>query len=60
MHRSLPIQDGEPLRMRLARELQRLVGRPVAWAMRIGDSEVLFTTRSAPVMTRLGRARCAR
>jgi hypothetical protein len=44
------------LRMKLARELQKQFGRPVAWGMRAGTSEVLFTTRSAPVMTRLGRA----
>ena len=44
------------LRMKLARELQKQLGRPVAWGMRASESEVLFTTRSAPVMTRLGRA----
>ena len=44
------------LRMKVARELQKLVERPVAWGMRAGSSIVLFTTRSAPVMTRLGRA----
>ncbi len=42
-------------RMQLANELQSLVQRPVAWGMRAGNSEVLFTTRSVPVMTRLGR-----
>src|SRR5262249_4692195 len=49
-------EETRPLRMKLARELQKLVGRPVAWGMRAGGSEALFTTRSAPVMTRLGRA----
>jgi hypothetical protein len=44
------------LRIRLARELQKEFGRPVAWGMRVGETEALFTTRSAPVMTRLGRA----
>ena len=49
-------EQSRPLRMRLARELQRLAGRPVAWGIRIGSTEALFTTRSAPVMTRLGRS----
>jgi hypothetical protein len=44
------------LRMEIARELERATGLPVAWGMRVGDREVLFTTRTAPVMTRLGRA----
>jgi hypothetical protein len=43
-------------RMKLARELQSRTGRPVAWGMRLGESEALFTSRSVPVMTRLGRA----
>jgi hypothetical protein len=42
--------------MRLAQELQAVVGRPVAWGMRVGTISALFTTRTAPVMTRLGRA----
>jgi hypothetical protein len=41
--------------MKLARELQKQVGRSVAWGMRVGESTTLFTTRSTPVMTRLGR-----
>ena len=49
-------EETRVLRMRLARELQKQLGVPVAWGMRIGTSEALFTTRSAPVMTRLGRA----
>ena len=44
------------LRMQLANELQARLGLPVSWGMRSGDQEVLFTTRTAPVMTRLGRA----
>ena len=44
------------LRMQIADEVQALLQRPVAWGMRLGASEVLFTTRSTPVMTRLGRA----
>lgn len=49
-------EETRPLRMKLARELQKQLGVPVAWGMRAGGSEALFTTRSAPVMTRLGRA----
>lgn len=49
-------EETRPLRMKLARELQSRLGRPVAWGMRAGGSDALFTTRSAPVMTRLGRA----
>ncbi|MFO7170703.1 MAG: hypothetical protein DIU80_021960 [Chloroflexota bacterium] len=49
-------EETRPLRMRLARELQRAIGLPVAWGMRLGGSEMLFTSRSVPVMTRLGRA----
>lgn len=49
-------EDTRLVRMKLARELQKQLGRPVAWGMRAGESEALFTTRSAPVMTRLGRS----
>ncbi|HNP72692.1 MAG TPA: hypothetical protein PLO33_13415 [Kouleothrix sp.] len=49
-------EETRVLRMRLARDLQKQLGVPVAWGMRIGASQALFTTRSAPVMTRLGRA----
>jgi hypothetical protein len=49
-------EETRPVRMRLAREIQGIFKRPVAWGMRAGRSELLFTTRSAPVMTRLGRA----
>lgn len=48
-------EETRPLRMQLARDVQEVVGRPVSWGMRAGESEVLFTTRSAPVMTRLDR-----
>lgn len=44
------------LRMQAAGEIQRMAGLPVAWGMRAGASEILFTTRTVPVMTRLGRA----
>jgi hypothetical protein len=49
-------EETRRLRMQIAQELQEIVGRPVAWGMRVGDTSALFTTRSAPVMTRLGRA----
>jgi hypothetical protein len=49
-------EETRGLRMQLARDLQAIVGRPVAWGMRAGETSALFTTRSAPVMTRLGRA----
>src|SRR5262245_54258207 len=48
-------EQTRPWRMKLARELQSRLGRPVAWGMRAGESQALFTTRSVPVMTRLGR-----
>jgi hypothetical protein len=48
-------EETRPWRMKLARELQARLGRAVAWGMRAGESETLFTTRSVPVMTRLGR-----
>jgi hypothetical protein len=48
--------ESRPLRIRLARELQEHLGVPVAWGARCGATERLFTTRTAPVMTRLGRA----
>jgi broad specificity phosphatase PhoE len=49
-------EETRPWRMKLARELQSKLGRSVAWGMRTGESEALFSTRSVPVMTRLGRA----
>ncbi|MFL5806786.1 MAG: hypothetical protein ACJ8CR_34290 [Roseiflexaceae bacterium] len=49
-------EETRALRIRLARDLQEIFGRPVAWGMRAGDTSALFTTRTAPVMTRLGRA----
>ena len=44
-----------PARVQLARELQHRLKLPVAWGMRCGGSEVLFTSRTVPVMTRLNR-----
>ena len=34
-------EETRALRMRLARDLQENVGRPVAWGMRVGDSSAL-------------------
>jgi hypothetical protein len=48
-------EETRPWRMKQARELQSKLGRSVAWGMRAGESEALFSTRSVPVMTRLGR-----
>ncbi len=48
-------EETRPLRVELARELERITGLPVAWGMRVGTVESLFTTRTTPVMTRLGR-----
>jgi len=48
-------EETRPWRMKQARELQSKLGRAVAWGMRVGASETLFSTRSVPVMTRLGR-----
>lgn len=40
-------------RIDIARQAEHRYGRQVSWGARIGDSEELFTTLSAPVMTRL-------
>jgi len=48
-------EETRPWRMKQAREIQSKLGRAVAWGMRAGESEALFSTRSVPVMTRLGR-----
>jgi len=48
-------EETRPWRIKQARELQSKLGRSVAWGMRAGASETLFSTRSVPVMTRLGR-----
>lgn len=49
-------EESRGLRMGLARELEQATGVPVAWGMRAGPVETLFTTKTVPVMTRLGRA----
>jgi hypothetical protein len=40
-------------RIEIARQAEHRYGRKVAWGARAGDTEELFTTLSAPVMTRL-------
>ncbi len=40
-------------RMRIARELEHASGRKVAWAVEVEGETHLFTSLSAPVMTRL-------
>ncbi|MFB9297088.1 hypothetical protein [Kibdelosporangium philippinense] len=40
-------------RIDIARQAEHRYGRKVAWGARIGSTEELFTTLSAPVMTRL-------
>jgi hypothetical protein len=40
-------------RMAIADEAETLWGRKVSWGVRCGEHEELFTTHSAPVMTRL-------
>jgi hypothetical protein len=41
------------VRIRVAREAERLFGRKVSWGARCGGVEELFTTLGVPVMTRL-------
>jgi len=40
-------------RIEIAREAEHKYGRKVAWGAQVGDTRQLFTTLSAPVMTRL-------
>lgn len=40
-------------RMEIARELEHATGRKVSWGVDCGDRRELFTTYSAPIMTRL-------
>ncbi len=40
-------------RMAIARQAERLFGRQVAWGATVGDTSVVFTNLSVPVMTRL-------
>ncbi len=49
-------EASRPLRMQIAAEIERMLRLSVAWGMRAGSTEQIFTTRTTPVMTRLGRA----
>ena len=46
-------EDTREARMRIAREAEHRFHRKVAWGVRIGDVERLFTNAAVPVMTRL-------
>jgi hypothetical protein len=46
-------EDTRAQRMRIADEAEARFGRKVAWGVRCGDLEELFTNLSVPVMTRL-------
>ncbi|HEV3282337.1 MAG TPA: hypothetical protein VG032_12120 [Acidimicrobiales bacterium] len=46
-------EETRPERMAIAREAERLFGRCVAWGAEVGDTSVVFTNLSVPVMTRL-------
>ncbi|MDQ1696376.1 MAG: hypothetical protein QOJ03_1729 [Frankiaceae bacterium] len=46
-------EDTREQRIRIAREAEHRFGRKIAWGARCGDSTVVFTTLSVPVMTRL-------
>lgn len=46
-------EDTRDERIQVARETEHRYGRKVSWGTRAGDTRELFTTYSAPVMTRL-------
>jgi len=46
-------EDTRDARIRIAEEAQAAFGRVVSWGAACGDTEMLFTTASVPVMTRL-------
>lgn len=46
-------EETRPARMRIAREAEHRFGRKVSWGAAAGNRRELFTTVSAPVMTRL-------
>ncbi len=46
-------EDTREQRMEIARQAQHRYGREISWGARLGQTEELFTTLSAPVMTRL-------
>ncbi|NNJ09650.1 hypothetical protein EKD04_004860 [Chloroflexales bacterium ZM16-3] len=49
-------EESRVVRIQIAAEIERAQNISVAWGMRVGDAETLFTSRTAPVMTRLARA----
>jgi hypothetical protein len=46
-------EDTRERRIEIARELEHKTRRKVAWGVRCGDTRTIFTSLSAPVMTRL-------
>jgi hypothetical protein len=46
-------EDTREERMAIARELEHRFGRNVAWGAEAGDTSLVFTNLSVPVMTRL-------
>jgi hypothetical protein len=46
-------EDTRDARIRIAREAERRYDRKIAWGVRVGDHEELWTHVAAPVMTRL-------
>ncbi len=46
-------EDTRDSRIEIARQAEHRYRRKVAWGAKVGDTEELFTTHSAPVMTRL-------
>ena len=46
-------EDTREVRMKVADEAHRQFGRSVAWGVRIGETEQMFTHMALPVMTRL-------
>lgn len=46
-------EETRAARIEIARDLESATGRKVAWGVRCGDTEEVFTRLSVPVMTRL-------
>jgi hypothetical protein len=46
-------EDTRQQRMRIADQAEQRFGRKVSWGARCGDTTIVFTTQSVPVMTRL-------
>src|ERR671920_1311909 len=46
-------EDTRDRRIEIARELEHATRRKVAWGVRCGETRTVFTSLSAPVMTRL-------